>query len=147
LFSAEDAPGHSSDATKDAIVLSGFLLAVLDSLAPDSSWRPQDTVKKAVDHYLVERTLRPPGWACLPLPENAQRVGGGERTLTMEIGDRTMEELRAEAVAQGVSLEALVAHAVTYLWAAEHPREAVAPTASARRPRAGNVRRDDRSRT
>lgn len=147
MSSAEKAPRHPLGATKGTVTLRGFTIDVLDSLVPRPDWRPDDIVEKAVGHYLGERTLEPPGWACLPLPEDAADAGQEERTRTIELDDGTIAELRAEAVAQGVSLEALVAHAVMYLWAAQHPREAVAPTASARRRRAGSARRDDRSRT
>jgi hypothetical protein len=147
LFGAEKVQGHSSGVVKDTVTLSGFMLEVIDSLAPSLDWQPEKTVDRAARHYLAERTLKPPGWACLPLSEDLPEAGREEPTRTIELNHDTIAELRAEAAAQGVSLDALVAHAVTYMWAAENPREAVIRTASARRRRTGTARRDDRSRT
>lgn len=147
MFSAEKVQGRSSGEAKGTVTLSGFISEVIDSLASSPDCRPETIVERAASHYLAERTLESPGWACLPLPEDAPETGREEQTRTVELDQGTIAELRAEAAAQGVSLEALVAHAVTYLWAAEYPREAVARSASARRRRTGTARRDDRSRT
>jgi hypothetical protein len=77
-------------------------------------------VERAIRLYLDARRLRPPGWACLPLPEgNRDRAGGS--AIDVAVDDSTMREISSEAEAQGVSLTALVTHAVMYLWASERP--------------------------
>jgi hypothetical protein len=101
--------------------LSGFSLEVLDALAPSPQWPAEETVERALEGYLADRALRPPGWACLPLPEgSAPRSGADRPALEVELPAESREDAAAEAAAQGVSVEALVVHAVTYLWASEH---------------------------
>jgi hypothetical protein len=126
--------------------LSGFTLDVLLSAAQSDDWEPEDTVEKAVCRYLDDRRLRPPGWAYLPLPEETTGKEGGGSSLEIPLDQSVRAELVVEAEAQGVSLEALVAHAVMYLWACEHAdAEAVAAGSSAQLG-SGVARGDDRNR-
>jgi hypothetical protein len=103
-----------------AITLSGFTLDVLDAAAPTEDWSVEETVKRAVRQYLDARKLRPPGWACLPLPEGDRDRAGGP-AIDIAVDDSTLSAISSEAEAQGVSLEAVVTHAVMYLWASERP--------------------------
>lgn len=103
------------------VALSGFGLSVLDAAAPAEDWRPEPTVERAIHRYLDDRKLRPPGWACLPLPEDDSDRGSSRDPVEVELDDVVMRAISDEAEAQGVSVEALVTHAVMYLWAAEHP--------------------------
>lgn len=101
-------------------MLGGFALDVLDAAASSKGWSPEQTVERAIRAYLDDRELRPPGWACLPLPErDSNRVGGP----AVEVGlpDGSGEDISAEAEAQGVALAEVVAHALMYFWAAERP--------------------------
>jgi hypothetical protein len=106
------------------VTLNGFSLSVLDAAAPAGGWSPEQTVELALRHYLADRKLRPPGWACLPLPEGADDPNAPERSIEVELDDPTMQTIAREAEAQAVSIETLVTHAVMYLWAAEHPSPA-----------------------
>jgi hypothetical protein len=100
------------------VTLGGFALDVLDAAASTKGWPPEQTVERAVRAYLDDRELRPPGWACLPLPERgAGQVGG--RTVELGLPDGSGEDIAAEAEAQGVALAEVVAHALMYFWAAE----------------------------
>ncbi|HEX4463842.1 MAG TPA: hypothetical protein VH042_04290 [Solirubrobacterales bacterium] len=101
-------------------MLGGFALDVLDAATSSKGWSPEQTVERAIRAYLDDRELRPPGWACLPLPEReSNRVGGP----TVEVGlpDGSREDIAAEAEAQGVALAEVVAHVLMYFWAAECP--------------------------
>jgi hypothetical protein len=118
-------PAHlrSESAVKpsaSAITLTGFSLDVLSAVAPAADWSPEETVERAIRRYLDARVLRPPGWACLPLPER-DRDSTGRPAIDVRVDDSTFEAISAEAEAQGVSLEAAVTHAVMYLWASERP--------------------------
>jgi hypothetical protein len=125
-----------------AVTLRGFSLDVLVQLSPSES-DPKETVKAAVRRYLEDRTLRPPGWTCLPLPEESP---DDEQSVEIELDEALLKELVAEAVAQKVSLDALVSHAVMYASAA--PRaETQAQGGTARRRATGRARSDSRSRT
>jgi hypothetical protein len=114
--SGERAPANGAS----AIRLSGFSLEVLDGAAPSEDWSVEETVERAVRMYLGARKLRPPGWACLPLPEG-DRDRPGVAAIDVPVDGSTLTEISSEAEAQGVSLEAVVTHAVMYLWASEHP--------------------------
>ena len=115
--------GESAAATgAPAIRLSGFSIEVLDAAAPIEDWSVEDTVERAVQLYLDARKLRPPGWTCLPLPEG-NRDRAGASAIDVAVDDSTLQAISSEAEAQGVSLEAVVAHAVMYLWANQHPPE------------------------
>lgn len=114
--------------------LGGFALDVLDAAASAKGWSPEQTVERAIRAYLDDRELRPPGWACLPLPErDADQVGGPTKVEVglLEVGlpDGSGEDISAEAEAQGVTLAEVVAHALMYFWAAERP-PAAAPEES-----------------
>lgn len=100
-------------------MLGGFALDVLDAAASSRGWSPEQTVEHAIRAYLDDRELRPPGWACLPLPErDSNQV---EATVEVGLPGGSGEEISAEAEAQGVALAELVAHALMYFWAAERP--------------------------
>jgi hypothetical protein len=116
-----------------SITLKGFSLEVLGAAAPAEDWPVVKTVQRAVRRYLGDRVLRPPGWACLPLPE--QDFGRGDSALEIDLDEATAKAIEAEAEAQGVSLEAVVAHAVMYLWASE--RQPVAPVPGGQEDAAG----------
>jgi hypothetical protein len=127
LFDVENqpksAPTHSSGERAtgaSTIRLSGFSIEVLDAAAPTGDWSVEGTVERAVQLYLDARKLRPPGWACLPLPEG-DRDRAGAAAIDVPVDDSTLRQISSEAEAQGVSLEAVVTHAVMYLWASEHP--------------------------
>lgn len=107
-----------------AVTLSGFSLEVLDEAAPAGDWSPRQTVELALRRYLADRKLRPPGWTCLPLPEADSDRSGGRSSVEVELDSPTMQAIADEAEAQAVSIEALVTHAVMYLWAAERPSPA-----------------------
>ena len=109
-----------------AITLSGFSLEVLDAAAPAEDWSIEETVKRAVRQYLDARELRPPGWACLALPEGDRDRAEGP-AIDVAVDESTLSAISSEAEAQGVSLEAVVTHAVMYLWTSERP-----PVASSR---------------
>jgi hypothetical protein len=114
------------------VTLTGFSLDVLDAVAPTEGWSPEETVKHAVRRYLDARALRPPGWACLPLPErNGDHAGRAAIDVAMD--DSTLRAISNEAEAQGVSLEAIVTHAVMYLWASERPPVVARPEEADRR--------------
>lgn len=118
--------------------LGGFALDVLDAAASAKGWSPEQTVERAIRAYLDDRELRPPGWACLPLPERgADQIGGP----TVEVGlpDGSGEDISAEAEAQGVALTEVVAHALMYFWAAERPPTA-APEESGGSPEGADVK-------
>ena len=104
--------------------LSGFSLDVLDAVAPSPDWRPEETVENAIEHYLADRKLRPPGWPCLPLPDSAPEGANGRDAIELEISDSVLQEVTEEAACQGVSTEALVTHAVMYLWADRQRQDA-----------------------
>jgi hypothetical protein len=104
-----------------AVTLTGFSLDVLDAVAPGGDWNPEGTVERAVRRYLDDRALRPPGWACLPLPEPGDRDDAGRPAIDVAIDDSTLSAISKEALTQKVSLEAIVTHAVMYLWASERP--------------------------
>lgn len=123
-----------------AIELGGFSLEVLESLSSSTDQDLARTVTAAIDRYLGDRNLRPPGWHCLPLPEMAPTG----RTLAVEVDQATSQEIRAAATAQRVSPAALVVHALMYLWAAERPDGAVLP-AQSRLSRADRAPRHHRS--
>lgn len=121
----KSAPTHSrgeraAAAGASAIRLSGFSIEVLGAAAPAEDWSVEETVERAVQLYLDARKLRPPGWACLPLPEG-DRDRAGVPAVDIPVDDSTLTDISSEAEAQGVSLEAVVTHAVMYLWASEHP--------------------------
>jgi hypothetical protein len=123
--------------TFSSVKLSGFALDVLDSMAPTPQWPAEETVERAIDGYLADRTLRPPGWACLPLPEEP-RGDSAKPALEVPLTAAQGDGVAAEAAAQGVSPEALVIHAVMYLWAAEKQSDAEAtrqPSAAERSER------------
>jgi hypothetical protein len=110
-------------------VLGGFALDVLDAAASSKGWSPEQTVESAIRAYLDDRELRPPGWACLPLPErDSDQVGGP--TVEVELPDGSGDDIAAEAEAQGVALAEVVAHALMYFWAAEHPPATATPEES-----------------
>jgi hypothetical protein len=112
--------GSAARTGASVITLSGFSLDVLDAAAPTEGWSVEETVERAVRQYLDVRKLRPPGWACLSLPEG-DRDRAGSPTIDIAVDDSTLRAISSEAEAQGVSLEAVVTHAVMYLWASEHP--------------------------
>jgi hypothetical protein len=101
-------------------MLSGFALDVLEAATSSKGWSPEQTVERAIRAYLRDRDLRPPGWACLPLPE---RDSDQDERPAVEVGlsDGSGEDISAEAEAQGVALAEVVAHALMYFWAAERP--------------------------
>ena len=116
-------PSRGELATKPeppAAVLSGFALDVLGAAASSKGWSPEQTVERAIRAYLEDRELRPPGWACLSLPEPASDQVE-EPTLEVGLPAGSEEDISAEAKAQGVSLTEVVAHALMYFWAAERP--------------------------
>jgi hypothetical protein len=115
----------AAKASASGITLSGFSLDVLKAAAPIEEWSVEETVERAVREYLQARSLRPPGWACLPLPEG-DRDRAGASAIEIVVDDSILSAISNEAEAQGVSLEAVVTHAVMYLWASE--RTPVAPT-------------------
>lgn len=98
-------------------MLGGFALDVLDAAACSKGWSPEQTVERAIRAYLDDRELRPPGWACLPLPEG----DSGDPTVRVGLPGDGGEDIVAEAEAQGVALGEVVAHALMYFWAAERP--------------------------
>jgi len=113
--------GRSSPGSgASTVTLSGFSLDVLDAAAPAEDWNPKRTVELALGRYLADRKLRPPGWACLPLSEDGDR-DAPRRSVEVELDGPTMHAIADEAEAQAVSIEALVTHAVMYLWALERP--------------------------
>lgn len=120
-MSGEERRSTASYSTRSTVALSGFGLSVLDAAAPADDWKPELTVERAIRHYLDDRKLRPPGWACLPLPEVDDDPGSSGAPVEIELDDDAVRTVSEEAEAQGVSVEALVTHAVMYLWAAEHP--------------------------
>lgn len=104
-------------------MLSGFALDVLEAAELTKGWVPEETVERAIRSYLDDRKLRPPGWACLPLPErDSDRAG--QATIGVELSDDTTRAVAVEAEAQGVAVEDAVAHALMYFWAAERPPSA-----------------------
>jgi hypothetical protein len=114
---------HGTESEPPAVMLSGFSLEVLEAAELTKGWAPEETVERAIRAYLDDRKLRPPGWACLPLPErDSDRVG--QVTLEVELPDGAMGAISAEAEGQGVVLEDAVAHALMYFWAAERPPSA-----------------------
>jgi hypothetical protein len=123
--------------------LEGFSLEVLDAMESDG---PAEALEAAVHRYLADRTLRPPGWQCLKLPEAGLRSGSETEVLEIALGEETVDALDAEAAVQGVSRPALAAHALMYVWSAQQVagREEAA-TASGRGRFAGGSG-DDRSR-
>jgi hypothetical protein len=102
-------------------MLGGFALDVLDAAASSKGWSAEETVGRAVRAYLDDRQLRPPGWACLPLPERGNVDQAGGSTAEVELPDGSAEDISAEAGAQGVAQAEVVAHALMYFWAAERP--------------------------
>jgi hypothetical protein len=110
-------------------MLSGFALDVLDAAASSKGWASEQTVERAIRAYLDDRELRPPGWACLPLPERDSDQAGG-RTIKVGLTDGSGDDIAAEAEAQGVALAEIVAHALMYFWAAERPPTAATPEES-----------------
>jgi hypothetical protein len=110
-------------------MLGGFALDVLDAAASSKGWSPEQTVERAIRAYLDDRELRPPGWACLPLPERDSGQMGG-RTIEVGLADGSGEDIAAEAEAQGVALAEVVAHALMYFWAAERPPATATPEES-----------------
>jgi hypothetical protein len=107
-------------------MLGGFALDVLDAAASSKGWSPEQTVERAISAYLDDRELRPPGWACLPLPAR----DSGSRTIEVNLADSGGEDIAAEAEAQGVTVAEAVAHALMYFWAAERPPAAATPEES-----------------
>lgn len=101
-------------------MLSGFAFDVLDAAASSKGWSPEQTVERAIRVYLDDRELRPPGWACLPLPERDSNQVGGP-AVEVRLPDGSGEDISAEAESQGVALAEAVAHALMYFWAAERP--------------------------
>lgn len=128
------------------MTLRGFSLDVLDSFGPNRN--PDQSVETAVRRYLADRTAQPPGWRCLPLPDDSSATGLAP-ALEVNLSAATFEEVSAEAAAQGVSLDALVSHALMYAWEAQRTlapgRAPLSP--SARRRSASPTRSDHRSRT
>jgi hypothetical protein len=106
-------------------MLGGFALDVLDAAASSKGWSAEETVEHAIRAYLDDRQLRPPGWACLPLPERGDADQAGGSTVEVELPDDSAEDISAEAGAQGVALAEVVAHALMYFWAAERPPAAM----------------------
>jgi hypothetical protein len=102
------------------VTLGGFALDVLDAAASSKGWPPEQTVERAIRAYLDDRELRPPGWACLPLPEGVPGQAEGP-TVEVALPDGGGEDISAEAEAQGVALAEVVAQALMYFWAAERP--------------------------
>lgn len=102
------------------MTLSGFALDVLDAAASSKGWSAEQTVERAIRAYLDDRELRPPGWACIPLPERVSGQAEGP-TVAVVLPDESGEDVAAEAAAHGVALAELVAQALMYFWAAERP--------------------------
>lgn len=102
------------------MMLGGFALDVLDAAASSKGWSSEQTVERAIRAYLGDRELRPPGWACLPLPEGVSGQAEGP-TVEVVLPEGNAEDISAEAEAQGVALVELVAQALMYFWAAERP--------------------------
>lgn len=109
----------SMASTPAAVRVSGFSVDVLDAMASASDWTLAETIGTAVDHYLDDRIPRAPGWRCLPLPERRLEAAATERAVVVKLSNATLAEIRDHAAAQHVSPEALVVHAVMYLWAAD----------------------------
>jgi hypothetical protein len=105
-------------------MLGGFSLDVLDAAASSKGWSPAQTVERAIRAYLADRDLRPPGWACLPLPEQDSDRAGDSAVEVELPADGSGEDIAAEAEAQGVALAEVVAHALMYFWSAERPQAA-----------------------
>src|SRR5262249_47366057 len=113
-----------------------------------SGRNPDQSVETAARRYLADATLHPPGWRCLPLPDDSP-ADADVPAVEVSLREGTFEELSAEAEAQGVPLNALVGHAVMYAGAAQRtptPGRA-APAPSARRRSTSHARSDHRSRT
>jgi hypothetical protein len=127
------------------LIFRGFSIDVLARLsAPGSD--PDDTVSAAVRTYLDDRTLRPPGWKCLPLPDGPP-IEDGETALEVDLGEALAEEAGAEAAAQGVTLEALVSHAVMYTFASVADRGQAQPQDDGARRRSPSAPRSERRST
>lgn len=110
-------------------MLGGFALDVLDAAASSKGWSSEQTVERAIRAYLDDRELRPPGWACLPLPErDSDQVG--RPAVEVDLPDDNWEDITTEAEAQGVALTEVVAHALMYFWAAERPPATATPEES-----------------
>src|SRR5262249_5482136 len=93
----EEAPIQPEDGRgADSVTLTGFALELLAAVGTGRE-RPEQAVDGALRRYLSDRALRPPGWACLPLPEGGAADGGSAR----EVG--LGEELRAEVVAEAAA--------------------------------------------
>jgi hypothetical protein len=107
-------------------MLGGFALDVLDAAASSKGWSSEQAVERAIRAYLDDRELRPPGWACLPLPERDSDQAGS-RTIEVGLADSGGEDIAAEAKAQGVTVAEIVAHALMYFWAAERPPTTATP--------------------
>jgi hypothetical protein len=110
--------------TNSGIRLSGFSLDVLDSAAPSQDWPAEETVERAVEHYLADRKLRPPGWLCLPLPE-PQSEDRTRPAVQVNLAEPLLREIVEEAATQRVSIDVLVRHAVMYLWVAQRQQTGV----------------------
>lgn len=136
---------RGKDGTAMPVTLRGFSLDVLAQLSP-SGRDPDEKVKAAVRRYLDDRILRPPGWQCLPLPEE-DPAEKGKPALAVDLGEAMLEEVMVEATAQEVAPDALVSHAVMYASAAT-PAAATQPRGgTARRRSTGRARSDRGSRT
>jgi hypothetical protein len=128
------------------LIFRGFSLDVLARMS-ESGGDPDEAAGAAVRTYLDDRTLRPPGWKCLPLPDGPP-IEDGETALEVDLGEALTEEAGAEAAAQGVPLEALVTHAVMYAFVASADREPAQPKdGGARRRSTSSPRSERRSRT
>ncbi len=125
--------------------LEGFSLEVLDAMAADHGGRPEAALEAAVRRYLADRTLRPPGWRCLQLPERQAGLWEGANSVTITLDEETLGDLDNEAAAQQVSCTALAAHALMYAWSAERAAAPEEATAASGRGRSGGPGGDDGS--
>jgi hypothetical protein len=142
--SAETADERGKSGTPMRVAFRGFSFDVLAQLS-SSGGDLEETVKAAVRRYLADRALCPPGWQCLPLPDE-DPARERKTALTVDLDKPMFEELMAEAAAQEVALDALACHAVMYAWAATRG-PAQTQDGAARRRSAGSARSDRRSRT
>lgn len=119
--SSTPAAGADSSRFGANVVLSGLACEVVESMSRATGLGAEETIERAVGRYLRDRELAPPGWICLPLPEE-EAPDDDPSPLQVGFSKATGDELGSEAVVQGVSLDALVSHAVMYAWAAERKR-------------------------
>jgi hypothetical protein len=104
---------------------------------------------RAIQLYLSDQELRPPGWDYLPLPEQADVVSSAP-DIEINVAAETLRPLAGLAEVEGVPLNDLAAHLVMFSWAQsrpqairqeEDPQDTAGGPPSGRPPRLGSLNR------